>query len=110
MRRPIFAGALRYGTYMMFMMPMPPTTSDMPAMQARRVVIRSVVVFSIELSSCWLALWLKSIVVAVLQFMVPAQNSGDFFGGVVRHVLGECGCEDTLQIGLCKQAFPLRVV
>ena len=37
--------------------------------------------------------------------MVPAQNSGDFFGGVVRHVLGECGCEDTLQIGLCQQAF-----
>ena len=37
-------------TYMMFMIP--PTTREIPAMHASRVVIKSVVVFSMELSSC----------------------------------------------------------
>ena len=38
-------------TYMMFMMPIPPTSREMPAMQASSTVIRSVVELSIELSS-----------------------------------------------------------
>ena len=36
---------------MMFMIPIPPTNSDMPAIQASRMVIRSVVELNIELSS-----------------------------------------------------------
>ena len=54
MRRPISRVRSVTDTYMMFMIPMPPTISDMLAMQASSVVIRSVVVFIIELSSCWL--------------------------------------------------------
>ena len=41
-------------TYIIFIIPIPPTTSEIPAIQASRVVIRSVVEFSIVLSSCWL--------------------------------------------------------
>ena len=52
-----------------------------------------------------LAAYGEIVVVAVFQFMVTAQNPGDFLGGVVRHVLGEGGCEDTLQISLCKQTL-----
>ena len=54
MRRPISRVRSVTDTYMMFIMPMPPTTSEMPAMQASSVVIRSVVEFSMVLSSCWL--------------------------------------------------------
>ena len=54
MRRPISRVRSVTLTYMMFMIPIPPTTSEMPAMQASRVVIRSVVELSMLLSSCWL--------------------------------------------------------
>ena len=51
MRRPISRVRSVTLTYMIFMMPMPPTTSDMPAMHARRMVMRSVVELSIVASS-----------------------------------------------------------
>ena len=37
--------------------------------------------------------------------MVAAQYFGDFFGGIVRHVLGEGGGEDAAEIGLSQQTF-----
>ena len=38
---------------MIFIIPIPPTTNEIPAIQASRVVIKSVVELSIVLNSCW---------------------------------------------------------
>ena len=54
MRRPISRVRSVTDTYMIFIMPIPPTTREMPAIHAKSVVIKSVVEFSIVLSSCWL--------------------------------------------------------
>ena len=51
-RRPISRVRSVTETYMMFMMPMPPTSSEMPATAASRTVIMSVVEVSIDESSC----------------------------------------------------------
>ena len=40
-------------TYMMFIIPIPPTSKEIPAIHANNIVIMSVVEFIIELSSCW---------------------------------------------------------
>ena len=53
MRRPISRVRSVTETYMMFMMPMPPTSSEMPATAASSRVIMSVVEVSIDESSCW---------------------------------------------------------
>ena len=52
-----------------------------------------------------LAAYGEVIVIAAFQFVVPSQDFGDFFGGIVRHVLGECGGKDALQVGLGKQTL-----
>ena len=54
MRRPISRVLSVTDTYMIFIMPIPPTINDIPAIHASRVVIKSVVEFNILLSSCWL--------------------------------------------------------
>ena len=51
-RKPISRVRSVTDTYMMFIIPIPPTTKDIPAIHARSVVIKSVVVFSIVLNSC----------------------------------------------------------
>ena len=52
MRSPISRVRSVTDTYMMFMMPMPPTSSEMPATAASSMVIMSVVEVSIDESSC----------------------------------------------------------
>ncbi len=51
MRKPISRVRSVTLTYIMFIMPMPPTTKDIPAIQARSIVIRSVVEFIMLASS-----------------------------------------------------------
>ena len=53
MRRPISRVRSVTLTYMMFMMPMPPTMSEMPATQPNRMVSMSVVDVIIDASSSW---------------------------------------------------------
>ena len=52
MRRPISRVRSVTDTSMMFIMPMPPTSSEMPATQASSSVIMSLVELSISLNSC----------------------------------------------------------
>ena len=59
-RRPISRVRSVTDTYMMFMIPMPPTSNDMPAIQANRTVIKSVVVLIMELSSSCERTWKSS--------------------------------------------------
>ncbi len=80
------------------------TTSEMPAMQASSVVIRSVVEFSMVLSSCWLRM-VKSSSSLSFSLWLRRSISVIFVGGIVRHVLGEGGGEDTAKVGLCQQRF-----
>ena len=54
MRRPISRVRSVTLTYMMFMIPMPPTSSEIPATAANSTVIISVVLVNIVLNSCWL--------------------------------------------------------
>ena len=59
-RSPISRVRSATDTYMMFMIPMPPTSNDMPAIQANRTVIKSVVVLIMELSSSCERTWKSS--------------------------------------------------
>ena len=47
-------------TSMMFMIPMPPTSSDTPAIAPSRIVIVFVVEVAISMISCWLRTWKSS--------------------------------------------------
>ena len=60
MRRPISRVRSVTDTYMMFMIPIPPTSKDIPAIQANRTVIKSVVVLIMELSSSCERTWKSS--------------------------------------------------
>ena len=51
MRNPISRVRSVTETYMIFMIPIPPTNNDIPAMQASKIVIMSVVELNMELSS-----------------------------------------------------------
>ncbi len=109
MRRPISRVRSVTDTYMMFMMPIPPTTSEMPAMQASSVVIRSVVEFSIG-AEFLLGTNREVVVVTRLQLVVAAQDLGDFVDGLVRHVLGEGRGEDAAEGRSVPACVSLRCV
>ena len=54
MRKPISRVRSVTETYMIFIIPMPPTKREIPATAASRTVNMSVVLVSIVLNSCWL--------------------------------------------------------
>ncbi len=54
LRRPISRVRSVTETSMMFMMPMPPTNSEMPAMMPRKMVSTLVIWLSAPISSAWL--------------------------------------------------------
>ena len=79
-------------------MPIPPTSSEIPAIQASRMVIMSVVELIIG-AHLLLRPYFEVVVFALLDFVILAQNLGNLVDSLRGEFLGQGRAEDALQVG-----------